>query len=54
MKEKLISEVNLITRIKLLFVRSFYTVDSKSVIRYKQLNGITYIMRRGTHLEEEK
>lgn len=35
-------------KFKLLFVRSQYSFDENVVIRYKEMDGIIFVMKRGT------
>lgn len=51
--EKITEKASLLTNFRLLFVKSRYSFDDGSVIRYKQMGGITYVMKRGTHIEPE-
>ena len=37
-------------KFKLLFVRSQYSFDENVVIRYKKMDGIIFVMKRGTTL----
>lgn len=42
-----------IQKLRLLFKSSKYTFDGKSMMRYKQMDGITFVMKRGTKIVEE-
>lgn len=48
--EKITRKASWHTRLRLVFVPSQYSIDGKSIIRFKQLKGITYVIRRGTKL----
>jgi hypothetical protein len=37
-------------KLRLLFRPSHYSFDDKSIIRYKEMDGITFVMKRGTKL----
>lgn len=39
-----------LTKFKLLFRRSHYSVDGKALIRYKKMGDTIYVMKRGTRL----
>lgn len=37
-------------KFRLLFRRSKYSFDSGAIIRYKEMDNIVFVMKRGTHL----
>jgi hypothetical protein len=44
----------LVQKLRLLVRPSKYTFDGNSVMRYKQMDGITFIMKSGTHIVPEE
>ena len=48
--ESITKKATLVQKFRLLFVRSEYTFDGDGAIRYKQMDGITFVMKRGTRL----
>ena len=37
-------------KLRLLFKPSHYSIDGKAIIRYKWLDGVCYVMKKGTKL----
>lgn len=37
-------------KFKLVFRPSHYSIDGKTIVRYKEMDGITFVMKRGTKL----
>jgi len=50
MVEKITEKASLLTKARLFRLPSKYSIDGDCIIRYKEMDGVIYIMKRGTHL----
>lgn len=46
--KKITEQASKFTMLRLLFRRSSYSIDGDVVIRYKELNGVVYVIKRGS------